>query len=233
MPNHVHLLVKPNKPNLATGMHSIFFRYAAYFNRKYHRRGHLFGGRYRQALCLAPEYLLTASVYIHFNPVRAGLAETAIAYQWSSAAFYCGQSKQESFLEPNRILNMIADDTDKSRHLYARLLSHGPAETPNNAQEQPGVIEKFCDRLGARFPKLFGRLQSKHVLLHDTFMPLQGCPSFEELLAKFPTGSARRPETRQAKKYVLEQLVARGFTRKEIAERLSISPKTVYNLLQS
>ena len=35
MPNHVHLLVEPYKPNLDSGMHSLFFRYASFFNRKY------------------------------------------------------------------------------------------------------------------------------------------------------------------------------------------------------
>ncbi|ACV67695.1 transposase [Desulfohalobium retbaense] len=233
MPNHVHLLVEPHKPNLDSGMHSLFFRYATFFNRKYQRRGHLFGGRYRQALCLAPDYLLTASVYIHLNPVRAGLTKRASDYPWSSAAVYCRQAEQDSFLLPERICTLVAADPDEARQVYARLLHQGRADAPENAQEQPGVIEKFCDRLGARFPKLFGRLQSKRVLPHDTSMPLQGSPSLEQLLAQFPTGSARRPETRQAKKYVLEQLEARGFPRKEIAERLGIAPKTVYNLLHS
>jgi len=233
MPNHVHLLLEPLKPNLAAGMHSVFFRYAAYFNRKYQRRGHLFGGRYRQALCLAPDYLLTASVYIHLNPVRAGLTETATEYRWSSVALYCGKSEQDSFLTPERILTLVAAEPDEARQMYARLLRQGRADAPENAQERPGVIEKFCDRLGARFPKLFGRLQSKHPPSSNISMPLQGSPSLEQLLAQFPSGRARRPETRQAKKYVLEQLVARGFTRKEIAERLAVSPKTVYNLLRS
>ena len=233
MPNHVHLLVEPHKPNLDSGMHSLFFRYATFFNRKYQRRGHLFGGRYRQALCLAPDYLLTASVYIHLNPVRAGLTKTATDYQWSSVALYCGQPEQNSFLTPERILALVAADPDEARQMYAQLLRQGQTDVPENAQEQPGIIEKFCDRLGARFPKLFGRLQSKRVLPHDTSMPLQGSPSLEQLLAQFPTESARRPETRQAKKYVLEQLEARGFPRKEIAERLGIAPKTVYNLLHS
>lgn len=233
MPNHVHLLVEPYKPNLDSGMHSLFFRYATFFNRKYQRRGHLFGGRYRQALCLAPDYLLTASVYIHLNPVRAGLTKRATEYQWSSVALYCGQPKQSSFLVPNRILELVDDDINDAKRVYARLLHKGHADAPENVQEQPGVIEQFCERLGARFPKVFGRLQHTHKATTDTTMPLAGAPSLEQLLSQFPAGSGRSPETRQAKKYVLEQLLARGFTRKEIAERLGIAPKTVYNLLQT
>jgi len=41
----------------------------------------------------------------------------------------------------------------------------------------------------------------------------------------------RAPGSRKAMKFLIEQLIARGFKRSEIAERLQISPKTVYNIL--
>ena len=43
---------------------------------------------------------------------------------------------------------------------------------------------------------------------------------------------SRSPEQRKAKKYLIEQLLSRGFTRKEIAHKLGISRKTVYNILK-
>ena len=52
MPNHVHLLLEPRHANLSKAMHAIFSRYAKRFNSKYQRRGHIFGGPYRQAICL-------------------------------------------------------------------------------------------------------------------------------------------------------------------------------------
>jgi len=36
-----------------------------------------------------------------------------------------------------------------------------------------------------------------------------------------------------AKKFIVEQLIARGYKRSEIAEKLEISPKTVFNILRS
>jgi transposase len=42
-----------------------------------------------------------------------------------------------------------------------------------------------------------------------------------------------KPESRKAKRYLIEQLIARGYKRGEIAERLGISRKTVYNMLKS
>ncbi|MFO7717478.1 MAG: transposase [Desulfohalobium sp.] len=233
MPNHVHLLLEPQKPNVSAAMHSVFARYATYCNRKYQRRGHLFAGRYRQAVCLAPDYLLTASVYIHLNPVRARLTNQAAAYQWSSAAPYCGKPEQESFVQPRLILQLVNADLDKARQEYVRLLRRGSIDAPENAQEQPGAIETFCERLGNRFPRLFRQVQGKGAILGDSALPLAGSPSLEELLSEFPRGRATDPDIRRAKQYVLEQLLARGFTRGEIAERLQIARKTVYNLLQS
>jgi len=40
------------------------------------------------------------------------------------------------------------------------------------------------------------------------------------------------PESRKAKKYLIEQLLARGFKKTEIAKRLRVSRKTVYNILK-
>jgi DNA-binding CsgD family transcriptional regulator len=42
-----------------------------------------------------------------------------------------------------------------------------------------------------------------------------------------------KPESRKAKRHLIEQLIARGYTRAEIAELLSVSRKTVYNILKA
>jgi len=39
------------------------------------------------------------------------------------------------------------------------------------------------------------------------------------------------PKNKEARRYLIEQLLSRGYTRKEIAKRLSISRKTVYNII--
>ena len=78
MPNHMHILMSPDEQNLYDAMRDLFSRYVARFNFKYERKGHLVGGPYRQAVCFDDTYLLAASLYIHINPVKAGLAETAL-----------------------------------------------------------------------------------------------------------------------------------------------------------
>ncbi|MBW2172714.1 MAG: transposase, partial [Deltaproteobacteria bacterium] len=125
MPNHIHLLLSPREQNLYEAMQSLFSRYAMKFNRKYERKGHLFGGPYRQAVCLDDLYLLTASLYIHLNPVRAGLADDPLAFRWSSCRLYTTENPPESFVTPDFILNLLSGDGSENNERYRHLLEHG------------------------------------------------------------------------------------------------------------
>jgi putative transposase len=53
----------------------------------------------------------------------------------------------------------------------------------------------------------------------------------KRLAALKQTPLLQSPETREAKRYLVQQLIARGYNRREIAQKLNISRKTVYNLL--
>jgi putative transposase len=46
-------------------------------------------------------------------------------------------------------------------------------------------------------------------------------------------GYQSKPESRKAKKYLIEQMLARGFKQGEIVDHLGISRKTIYNLMKS
>ena len=232
MPNHVHLLLEPRERNLSEAMRSLYSRYAARFNRKYERRGHLFGGPYRQAVCLDNTYLLTASLYIHLNPVRAGLTASAKDYRWSSCLLYCQETKRESFIDPDPILRLVHEDKTAARAEYSRLLREGGKAEPDNALEQEGAIETFCLRLAEIFPSLFKKLAGKGSGNNDGDSgPLLDITELEQRIQEVSSDRSSLPETKEAKKYVLEQLLARGYNKTEIAERLNISRKTVYNIL--
>jgi len=115
MPNHVHLLFSPQENNLYDAMRDLFSRYAMRFNLKYERKGHLFGGPYRQAVCLDDGYLLSASLYIHLNPVKAGLVSDSRSYRWSSSRLYCKDDVPESFVDPDLILGLLSEDKIESK----------------------------------------------------------------------------------------------------------------------
>ncbi len=84
MTNHVHLLMKEENEPLSQIFRRIGVRYAAWFNQKYDRCGHLFQDRFKSEPVESDAYFITVLVYIHQNPVKAGLCTFSSGYKWSS-----------------------------------------------------------------------------------------------------------------------------------------------------
>ena len=84
MNNHIHLLIKENKIEVAKIMKCIGTSYVYYYNWKYERNGHLFQDRYKSETVEEEPYLLTVYRYILNNPVKAKLCVKAEDYKWSS-----------------------------------------------------------------------------------------------------------------------------------------------------
>ena len=231
MPNHVHLLLETQKANLAEAMHSIFARYGMRFNRKYQRRGHIFGGAYRQAVCLDNSYLLTASVYIHLNPVRAGLADRALDYRWSSCALYCSNQADGSFVDPALILSLIDPDPQLAGKHYAAMLDKGRTCPAENVMEQETAIQKLVTRMADIFPWLYRKIAQQSEVSRTTGSTVLEQTTLQEMVRQVQLGRPRAAATRQARQYLAEQLLARGFSRTQIAQKLGVSRKTVYTML--
>ncbi|MCF6410965.1 transposase [Pseudalkalibacillus salsuginis] len=88
MTNHIHLQLKTHFSAAQQIMRKIHHRYALFFNKKYEFVGHVFQGRYGAKLIQSPNYQMDVSKYIHLNPVKADLAATPGAYEWSSYRTY-------------------------------------------------------------------------------------------------------------------------------------------------
>ena len=71
MANHYHLLVETPKANLSIGMRQLNGIYAQRFNRRHHRVGHLFQGRFKAILVERESHLLELCRYIRAQS-RAG-----------------------------------------------------------------------------------------------------------------------------------------------------------------
>jgi len=234
MPNHIHLLLSPKKGNLYDAMRDLFSRYAMQFNRKYERKGHLFGGPYRQAVCLDDSYLLAASLYIHLNPVKAGLVFDPLRYRWSSSGLYCEDDAPKSFIDPDFILHLLSEDQIEGKDKYRLLLKQGSELEAAHVLEQENAIERFHLKLASIFPSVFKRIGKKKRIATSSGIDLAAMEELEkqiEAIRISPFDS--KPESRKAKKYIIEQLIARGYKRAEIVERLGLSRKTVYNILKS
>lgn len=84
MPNHIHLLIRNKTESLGSIVKSIAITYAAYFNKRYERIGHLFQDRFKSEPVNDLTYFLTLLRYIHQNPIAGGITKRAEDYPWSS-----------------------------------------------------------------------------------------------------------------------------------------------------
>jgi putative transposase len=231
MPNHLHLLFSPANANLYDTMRDLFSKYARNFNQKYERKGHLFGGPYRQAVCLDDSYLLAASLYIHLNPVKAGLAADPLSYRWSSCRLYCDSKVHKSFVDPNFILELLPQNVGK-REQYRLLLQRGTDLEVGQVSEQEDTIDRFRSKLASLFPSAFNKPTRRKQAVGQSGIDLLSIEELEALIEQAGNREMRStPESRKAKKYLVEQLIARGYKQMEIAEKLGVSRKTIYNIL--
>ncbi len=75
MPNHYHLLLRPEKDGAVSPfLQRLFGGYTQALNRQHARTGTLFEGRARTIFVDTEPYVLHLCRYIHLNPVKAGLA---------------------------------------------------------------------------------------------------------------------------------------------------------------
>jgi len=216
MPNHIHLLLRINKSNLSEAMKSLFEKYAIYFNNKYQRKGHLFYGKYRAFLCQSDEYLITASVYIHLNPYKAGLVNTPEEYRWSSLAVYLNPPRK-TFLNYSYILNFLSSDIKRSSFLYRKMLNSVGKLKFKNIYEDYKFIEKLLLSVKEKFERL-GIFKKSNIC------------EWERLFQRFKNRKKlRKIEERSARKYLIEQLRARGYSIKEIVQMLNVSRQAIYD----
>lgn len=135
MDNHYHLLIETPDPNLSKAVQWLNVSYAAYFNRKRQRRGHLFHGRFKSVLVDQDEYLKHLSRYIHLNPVRAKIAESPAEYSFSSYREYIGKAKAFSWLETGFILSQFGRKKREAIRNYQRFVEDVDLDTLENPEK--------------------------------------------------------------------------------------------------
>ena len=106
MPNHYHLLVRPQDDNFSRRMQRLSISYTKAINKRYHRVGALFQGQFQAVHVDSNEYLLHLSRYLHLNPVIAGLVKRPEDWEFSSYRDYIGL-RQGSLPTPEVVLGQF------------------------------------------------------------------------------------------------------------------------------
>lgn len=99
MPNHVHLVAVPTRPDsLAAALGAAHWRYTSTVNRREGWRGYLFQGWF-YSCPLDGAHTIAAIRYTLRNPVRAGLVDQPWQYAWSSARWTVGDARVDPLAE--------------------------------------------------------------------------------------------------------------------------------------
>jgi hypothetical protein len=125
MSNHLHLLIETKDVPLSKILQGINQRYTMYYNRRYKTVGHLFQGRYKAILCDRDRYLLALLKYIHYNPLRAKIAEKLEEYPWSSYRAYIKKVDGSDLVDTDQVLRMFSENKSRARKHYEAFMHDG------------------------------------------------------------------------------------------------------------
>jgi putative transposase len=127
LPNHFHLLLRPQKTKMASFMRRLLTGYAVYFNLRHGRSGHLFQNRYKSIVCQEDPYLLELVRYIHLNPIRARLVKEMKEldyYRWSGHAVLMGNQQLQG-QTVDEVLAYYGNRIGVARRDYRRFVMDG------------------------------------------------------------------------------------------------------------
>lgn len=130
MANHYHLLVEMPKANLSIGMRQLNGIYTQRFNRRHHRVGHLFQGRFKAILVERESHLLELCRYIVLNPARVKGSARASTWKWSSYRATAGLAPVPEFLHTDWILEQFGQSRLRAQQQYREFVKDGMASRP-------------------------------------------------------------------------------------------------------
>ena len=142
MDTHAHILVHPREGDISKFMHAINNPYAKYYNRVNSRRGHLFGGRFKNIVVKDFNQLLRNSTYIHNNAkdlLYKGY-DSIEDYPYSSIKDYIQSANGRGIAKPNYIFSLMGGTWAQATNHYRKLLE---IQSQGREQFEQEIIEEF------------------------------------------------------------------------------------------
>jgi len=121
MSNHFHLAVRTGAIALDRPMRSLQQGVTRGVNARQRVFGPLWQGRYRAKLVEDQRYLDQLLIYIHLNPVSAGVVDDPAEYSWSGHCEILGRVK-EPIVDVDEVLGVFGTSRRSARSAYVRRL---------------------------------------------------------------------------------------------------------------
>jgi len=121
MSNHFHLAVRTGVVSLDRPMRSLQQRVTRGVNLRRRVNGPLWQGRYKAKLVESQRYLDQLLIYIHLNPVTAGVVRDPEDYRWSGHLELLGKVKKP-IVDVDEVLRVFGSSRRSARAAYVRRL---------------------------------------------------------------------------------------------------------------
>jgi putative transposase len=122
MPTHYHLLAGFEDGQLAPTIQRLNRRYAGGFNRRHHRRGHVFDSPYQALEVDSDSYLMVLAAYLALNP------RDPLTWPWSSYLGTIGLREPFAFVDPAPLLDVFGSASRLRHWIETEAPAPGTAE---------------------------------------------------------------------------------------------------------
>jgi putative transposase len=224
MDNHYHLVIETPDGNLSKGMRQLNGVYTQGFNRRHHRVGHLFQGRFTGILVQKESHFLEVCRYVVLNPVRAKAVKHPKEWAWSSYRATAGQSPIPRYLTVDEILGYFGQRRDACQEKYREYVREGIGSATIwedlEAQSLLG-LEDFAEALRSH---VMGKQAVREIPKEQRLL---GRPSLRNLFDEASKGKAARD------RLILRAVNQYGYSQMEVARHLKLHYSTVSRMMKS
>jgi len=220
MDNHYHIVVETVEGNLSKGMRQLNGVFTQKHNKRHHRVGHVFQGRFKGILVDKESYLLELSRYVVLNPLRARMVKQLGHWKWSSYRSMIGKSKTPNWMETDWILGHFGRHRKTAVTRYIDFVREGKGlDSVWDKKIHPvilgdevyieSVYKHHVDESTAKVKEI-SRLERKPICKSLSSYFQSGSEESESILAAYRSG---------------------GFTLKEIADYCGVHYSTVSRIV--
>ena len=224
MNNHYHLVIETPDGNLSKGMRQLNGVYTQAFNRRHHRAGHLFQGRFKGILVQKESHYLEVCRYVVLNPVRAKTVKHPREWAWSSYRATGGLAAVPRCLKVEEILSHFGQRRGPAQEKYREYVGEGigGATIWENLEAQSLLgLEGFAEALR-------GHVTGKQMVREiPRGQRLIGRASLKKLFGEAGKGKAIRD------RLISAAVNKHGYSQTEVARYLKLHYSSISRLIKS
>lgn len=225
MNNHYHIVIETPDGNLSRGMRQLNGVYTQIFNKRHHRVGHTFQGRYKAILIQRESHLLEVCRYVVLNPLRAKTVRGPEKWRWSSYRATVGLEKPHPCLTTDWIVGQFGSRGGLARKRYREFVKAGIGEESIWSSLRGQILLGEEDFIEKFTTYLKGHEEIKEIPRSQRYI---NRPRLDSLFKK---RELKNKPIRDRK--IAEAIERYGYNQKEVADYLKMHYSTISRVIKN